>query len=215
MLQGHSDGEGMSLVLASLSSAFYTCDSKILWYKEKKMSCESCVFSSEGPFGPPPPPFLVLEWHCKRSMGDFSTLCCNLYFLDDAVFQCGGGFFSRPLHLRLFVFPNMAPLPFCARACRWMCVDVKKKKKNQKKKKRNRCRGQFMKCLGNQGGLTQASSTWKQSGRDDPFLSAELPNESQRSWKTLPWAPKAVSGFDYSEYTKHWKVFMPQLPQVF
>ena len=89
-----------------------------------------------GPFWPPPPPFLVLEWHCKRSMDDFSTLCCNLYFLDDAVFQCGGGFFSRPLHLRLFVFPNMAPLPFCARACRWMCVDVKKKKKNQKKKKK-------------------------------------------------------------------------------
>lgn len=29
-VQGHSDGEGMSLVLASLSSAFYTCDSKIL-----------------------------------------------------------------------------------------------------------------------------------------------------------------------------------------
>lgn len=59
-------------VLLSIPVIQRFCDTK------KKMSCESCVFSSEGPFGPQHPPFLVLERHCKRSMGDFSTLCCNL-----------------------------------------------------------------------------------------------------------------------------------------
>lgn len=56
-VQGHSDGEGMSLVLASLSSAFYTCDSKILWYKEKNVLWVVCV-QFRGPFWPPTPPVL-------------------------------------------------------------------------------------------------------------------------------------------------------------
>lgn len=38
-LQGHSNGKGMSLVLASLSSAFYTSISKICDTK----SCEWCL----------------------------------------------------------------------------------------------------------------------------------------------------------------------------
>lgn len=55
-LQGHSNGKGMSLVLASLSSAFYTsiskiCDTKIMWVVSK------------GPFGL----FLVVErCYCKE-----------------------------------------------------------------------------------------------------------------------------------------------------
>ena len=93
MLQGHSDGEGMSLVLASLSSAFYTCDSKILWYKEKKMSCESCVFSSEGPFGPPHPRSWFWNDTAKGLWVTFLLFAVTCIFSMTLCFNVEGGFF--------------------------------------------------------------------------------------------------------------------------
>lgn len=72
-------------------------------------------------------------------------------------------------------FPRHGSSPFCARACRWMCVDVKKKKL------KNRCRGAIYEMFGKSRKPHSSKQHVKQSGRDDPFLSAELPNDSQRS----------------------------------
>lgn len=43
-MQDHSSDAGMSLVLASLSSAFYTCNSKICDTKKRPVSCVSRPF---------------------------------------------------------------------------------------------------------------------------------------------------------------------------
>lgn len=75
-VQGHSKGDGMSLVLASLSSAFYHDNSKIC--RTKKTCCE---LRSEAPLAP-----LILARRCceeiSRSKSDFSTFAvtCKLFF---------------------------------------------------------------------------------------------------------------------------------------
>ncbi len=99
-MQGHSNNDGMSLVLASLSSAFYTCYSKICDTK-----CPvSCV---QRPFWPPLGSGKTLQ--SLRVTFLLFAVTCKLFFI--SMILCFGVFFCLFL-FRLFVFPNMTPLPF-------------------------------------------------------------------------------------------------------
>lgn len=108
-VQGHSNGEGMSLVLASLSSAYFTYISKICDTKKCPVSCVQ---------GPLWPLFLVLERRCKVLRVTFLLSAVNYFLIqtyDDTVFQCVVFLFLFlflfwSVLFLLFVFPNMTPL---------------------------------------------------------------------------------------------------------